>query len=354
MRPRPARPVLRSLGHAAARRAGRPRDRARACGGAATPAGTGSRPPPSPSPTGGPGPTPTPTCSTACSRARATSPRSPPTTAAAPRSTRGRRWWSGRCSSSTAGRGSTARSPRARTEVADDGRSATVELAWRLADGTTGRRRRRGGRHPDPARCSCAASRPRRPRRRAPSWPCDASSTSRLGVPNPRLSAVAWRHGRVPDPGVPPRVRGVLRGHLRAPRGRRRGHPGPHRRPADGVPPGGVRDDQAPRGRGPRRHRPQRHHASRTGRPAPRRAGRAPPPPRRALPHRHPRPVVGRRPPGGRQVGAHHLRAGRGGHRPRARQPHHLPARQPDPGGRLPRARRRCRSARSAWAAGSP
>ena len=42
--------------------------------------------------------------------------------------------------------------------------------------------------------------------------------------------------GRVPDPRVPPGVRGVLRGHLRAAGGRRRRHPGPHRRAAGGLP----------------------------------------------------------------------------------------------------------------------
>ena len=55
-------------------------------------------------------------------------------------------------------------------------------------------------------------------------------------------------------------------------------------------------------------HRPHRR------RPAAGRAGRAPPPPRRAVPHRHPRPLVGRRPHRGRQVGARDLR-------PRSRRP---------------------------------
>ncbi len=141
VRPRPPRSVLRALGHAAARGAGRPRRPARACGGAATPAGIGSLPPPSRCPTVGPGPTPTRRSSTACSPARATCRPWPRTTAAAPPSTRGRRSWSGRCSSSTAGRGWTATCHDAHTEVAGDGRSATVELAWRLADGTTGRTR---------------------------------------------------------------------------------------------------------------------------------------------------------------------------------------------------------------------
>ena len=59
VRPRPPRSVLRTLGHAAARRAGRARVRRARCGGAATPAGTGSPPPPSRCPTAAPGPTPT-------------------------------------------------------------------------------------------------------------------------------------------------------------------------------------------------------------------------------------------------------------------------------------------------------
>ena len=132
-------------------------------------------------------------------------------------------------------------------------------------------------------------------------------------------------------------------------RGRRRRHPGPHRRAPAGQPAGGQRDDprleseglvtidggtiRSPTGQ---RARP---------------AGRPPPPPRRAVPHRHARPVVGRRPPRGRQVGARDERRGRGGDGPRARQPHHVPARQPDP--RL-EVRARPTStplARSAWAA---
>ena len=51
-------------------------------------------------------------------------------------------------------------------------------------------------------------------------------------------------------------------------------------------------------------------------------------------------------------MGARHLRAGRGGHRPGARQPHDLPARQPDPGRGLRRARRRGRSSEVAVGAG--
>ena len=66
------------------------------------------------------------------------------------------------------------------------------------------------------------------------------------------------------------------------------------------------------------------------------RAGRAPPSPGRALPDRHPRAVVGRRPHRGRQVGARHLRAGRGGHDAAPRRAHHLPPRQPHPGLGLP------------------
>ena len=56
-------------------------------------------------------------------------------------SIRGPRSWSERSSPSTAGRGSTGEVTSARTAVDDDQRSATVELEWRLADGTTGRSR---------------------------------------------------------------------------------------------------------------------------------------------------------------------------------------------------------------------
>ena len=95
---------------------------------------------------------------------------------------------------------------------------------------------------------------------------------------------------------------------LRAPRGRRRRHPGPHRRAPRRLAPGRVRDDQAHGGRGPRRARPARRSRLTDDGHAARRAGRAPPPPGRAVPHRHPRAVVGRGPPGSRQVGARHLR----------------------------------------------
>ena len=69
-----------------------------------------------------------------------------------------------------------------------------------------------------------------------------------------------------------------------------------------------------------------------------RRAGRAPAPPRRALPHRRAAAVVGRGPPRGRPVGARDERRRRAGDGPPARQPDHVPARQPDPRLRLRRA----------------
>ena len=74
-----------------------------------------------------------------------------------------------------------------------------------------------------------------------------------------------------------------------------------------------------------------------------RRASGAPPPARRALPHRRLEVVVGRSAPRGRQVGARHERPRRAGDGPAARQPHHLPARQPDPRLCLRRDRRRSR-----------
>ena len=142
VRPRPPRSVLRALGHAAARRAGRPRLGARACGGAATPAGIGSPPPPSRCPDG---------------RAWAYADVGAPRRRARPHRRRrragGPRSRLHRLRPVGAGRGAgavrrarlgagwTARSRSAHTEVADDGQSATVELEWRLADGTTGRTR---------------------------------------------------------------------------------------------------------------------------------------------------------------------------------------------------------------------
>ena len=61
------------------------------------------------------------------------------------------------------------------------------------------------------------------------------------------------------------------------------------------------------------------------------RAHRAPPPPGRALPHRHPGALVGRGPQGSGQVGARDVRQGRGGDGPHPVVPHHVPARQPHP-----------------------
>src|SRR5690606_15109827 len=49
-----------------------------------------------------------------------------------------------------------------------------------------------------------------------------------------------------PLPGVPPGLRGVLRGHLGAARGRHRGHPGPDRGAHRGLAPGRVGDDPSP------------------------------------------------------------------------------------------------------------
>ena len=137
--------------------------------------------------------------------------------------------------------------------------------------------------------------------------------------------------------GAPPGLRGILRDHLRARRGRAQGHPGPDRRASRRVAARGVGDDPPDDRRGPRRtstgeitltdgHGSGQHH----GPPAP--AGRA-------VPHRPARALVGRGPPRGRQVGTRHQPRGRGGHHRTARRPDDLSARQPDPGVRLRRTR---------------
>ena len=122
----------------------------------------------------------------------------------------------------------------------------------------------------------------------------------------PQVQPYTCARGRVPNPRVPPRLRGVLRGGVRAAGGRRRRHPGPHRGTAAGLAPGGLRDDQADGARGAGRRRPP-DRAHRPG-PCARRAGGPPPPPGRAAAHRRARALVGRRPQGGRQVGARDLR----------------------------------------------
>ena len=141
---------------------------------------------------------------------------------------------------------------------------------------------------------------------------------------------------------VPPRLRGVLRAHLRAARGRRRRHPGPDRRsPAASRRPAVSEMIKRMETEGLVDHRQGTIRLTADGRRAGR-AGRAPPPPGRALPHRHPRAVVGRGPQGGRQVGARDLRA-----RSRRRwtacsaDPTTCPHGNPIPGSRLPGARRR-------------
>ena len=125
----------------------------RGCGAAATPAATGSRRRPSRCPTAAPGPTSTPTSSTASSTAPPTSPASSRTTAAASRSTRGRRSSSGRCSSEHGWAWLDGEVTEVRTEVAPDGQSARGRPSrWRAADGTVGRADGRGGGHAHAAR----------------------------------------------------------------------------------------------------------------------------------------------------------------------------------------------------------
>ena len=118
--------------------------------------------------------------------------------------------------------------------------------------------------------------------------------------------------------------------HLRARRGRCRRDPGAHRRPPAGEPAGRERDDAPARDRGAHHHR-RRDQPHTPGHRAGR-AGGAPASPGRALPHRRARTVVGGGAPRGGQVGTRDERARREGHQPAARQPDHVPARQPDPG----------------------
>ncbi len=207
------------------------------CGAAATPAATGSRPPPSPCRTDGRGPTPTPTCSRRCwpQRRRPGRARAPRSRAAWP-STRGPRWWSGRVFA------------RDRMDVARPRRDRRRTPRWP----TTGARppvhagvaRPRRHHRPGHARRSrstrilpvlVCGEPPEAATKESPEYAL-GRSTSRVRQASSRLAPGSLRrHGRVQDAGVPPRLRGVLRGDLRAPRGRRRGHPGPHRRPSHGV-----------------------------------------------------------------------------------------------------------------------
>ena len=129
-------------------------------------------------------------------------------------------------------------------------------------------------------------------------------------------------------------------------RGRRRRDPGPHRRSAAGQPPGGQRDDAPARARGAGLHDGGGIRLTDRGRALAESVVR-----RHRLAERFLTDmlaaVVGRGAPRGRQVGARDERVGRGGDGPAARQPHHLPARQPDPRVGLHRAARRHRSRRS-------
>ena len=118
------------------------------------------------------------------------------------------------------------------------GRAAPAEHGHRQATGRLHRLgpRQGAGRAEPPVGHHVGGQRHERPARAAPA--------PRRDLAAPPLAArppVALPHAR--QRRTPSRVRGVLRVHLRAAGGRRRGHPGPHRRAAAGQPAGGQRDD---------------------------------------------------------------------------------------------------------------
>ena len=184
---------------------------------------------------------------------------------------------------------------------------------------------RRHGHGPRAARSARSAADDRRrrlaprqppPRRRRPLTPRSPTRTrARRSVRSPRPGHRADGVDSTGDGVAPPhrlasRLRAVLRGDLRAPGGRHRRHPGSDRRPPRRVPAGGVGDDPPARVRGPRASSTAAS-SSRRRRPGAGRTGGAQAPAVRAVPHRHPRAVVGAGPRRGRQVAARHLRRGR-------------------------------------------